>query len=144
MDPDKQEFDRQQATIERQRLTPLDQVKQSLQPVVQAAASGAFGISPNAGQALLNAIHHCQDGLDAARVSIDMIQQETKLGTSPDALVMTKFNKEVAAGGTDSAVTALQGLQAILAQAEASVTEAMKHYRQTDADSASGIRRAGA
>jgi hypothetical protein len=134
MDPD--EFDDQ-------RLTQLDQVKQSLKPFIQAATSGAFGISPNAGQDLLNAIHHCQDGLDAARDEVSRIQQDTKLGTSPDALVMTEFNRQVARGDTNSAVTALGDLREILAQAEGAVTEAMKHYRRIDDDNAGGIHRAG-
>lgn len=143
MDPDEQEFHRQQIVTERQRLAQIEQVKQSVQPFVQAAQSGGFGISDSAGQAMLKAIHHCQDGLETAQYEIRMIQQNTKLGISPDALVMTKFNKEVAAGGSNSAVTALESLREILTQMEAGVIEAMKHYHRTDEDGARGLSQAG-
>jgi hypothetical protein len=112
------------------------------EPIGIAAASGAFGISPNAGEALLNAIHHCQDSLETATGDVDRIRQETRLGTSPDALVMTKFNKDVADGGTNSAVIALTGLRDILTQAEVSVSEAMTNYRRTDEQNAGTIDRA--
>src|SRR5689334_24904442 len=105
MDPDEQVERHQQTVTERQRLDQIEQMKQSVQPFVQAANSGGFGISPNAGKALLDAISKCQDGLDLANVDLQKIQQDTKLGTSPDAMVMTAFNKQVAAGGADSAVT---------------------------------------
>jgi hypothetical protein len=143
MDPDEQEQHHQQTITERQRLDQIEQMKQSVQPFVQAASSGGFGISANAGKALLDAISRCQDGLDGAQFDLNRIQQDTKLGTSPDAMVMTTFNKEVAASGTNSAVTSLQGLREVLAQAAAGVTEAMKHYRHVDTHGASGINRAG-
>lgn len=143
MDPDERADHRRDVVDERHRTAQIEQVKQSIQPVIQAAQSGAFGIGPTAGQALLNAIHHCQDGLNDSRHLVGQIQQDTKLGTSPDALVMTTFNKEVAAGGSNSAATALEGLREILAQAEMAITEAMKHYRGADAAGAAGINRAG-
>jgi hypothetical protein len=139
VDPDEQEFHRQQALAHHQRLARLDQVKQSVQPFVQAAHAGTFGIAPDAGKALLDAIHYCQDGLDMAWNEVSTIQQQVKLGTSPDALVMIEFNQQV---GTDAA-TALNGLREILAQAENGVAEAMKHYRRMDDDGASVINQTG-
>jgi hypothetical protein len=143
MDPDEQVQQHQQTVTERQRLNQIEQMKQSVQPFVQSANSGGFGISANAGKALLDAIHSCQDGLDRAQLHVARIQQDTKLGTSPDAMVITAFNKEVAAGGADSAVTSLAGLREVLSQAEAGVAEAMKHYRSTDHSGAGHVRRAG-
>jgi hypothetical protein len=145
MDPDEREIHRQLTVTARQQLAQIEQVKQSVQPFIQAAKSGAFVLSPEAGQALLNAIHHCRDGLvDIAGRHVDRISQNTKLGTSPDALVMTTFNKEIADGGTNSAMIALGGLDEILAQAEEGVTAAMRRYRQMDGNGAHDIRRAGA
>jgi hypothetical protein len=135
VDPDEQELHRQQATAHRQRLAHLDQVKQSVQPFIQAAHAGTFGIAPDAGKALLDAIHYCQDGLDMAHFDVQTIQQDTKLGTSPDALIMTSFNMQV---GMEAA-TAMAGLREILAQAEAGIIEALKHYRRADEDGASVI-----
>lgn len=143
MDPDKQELDRHDAVSERHRLSQLEQVKQSIKPFAQAAQAGAFGISPAAGQSLLNAIRQSQDELNMAQRHEFVIKQDAKLGTSPDGVVMTKFNKEVAADGTNSGVAALDGLKEILEQAAAGVIEAMKHYRRADADNASGISRSG-
>jgi hypothetical protein len=139
MDPDEQDFHRRQAVAARQRLAHLDQVKQSIQPFVQAAHAGTFGIAPDAGKALLDAIHYCQDGLNMAQNDVFTIQQQAKLGTSPDALVMIRFDQQV---GIDAA-TAMSGLREILAQAETGIVEAMKHYRRADEDGVSAINRAG-
>jgi ElaB/YqjD/DUF883 family membrane-anchored ribosome-binding protein len=124
-DPDKQERERQQA-VEQRRLAELEKIKQTIQPLVQSASSGGFGVSPEAGEALLDAIHKCRDRLNASRDKVSRIQQEAKLGTSPDAVVISRFTRQV---GVDGA-TALLGLQEILVAAEAAVTEAMKHYRR--------------
>ncbi len=139
MDPDEQDFHHQRTVADRQRLAHLDQVKQSVQPFLQAAHSGTFGIAPDAGKALLDAIHYCQDGLDMAWDDVSTIQQQARLGTSPDALVMIRFDQQV---GIDAA-TAMNGLREILAQAETGIVEAMKHYRRADEDGASVINRTG-
>src|SRR5262249_37689895 len=121
MDPDEQVERHQQTVTERQRLDQIDQMKQSVQPFVQAANSGGFGISERGADSLLKAINQCREGLNAARRDLNKLQQDTKLGTSPDAVVMTGFNREVAAGGSNSAVTSLQGLAQVLDQMEAGV-----------------------
>jgi hypothetical protein len=144
MDPDEREFHRQQTVTTRQRLAEIERVKQSVQPFIQAARSGSFVIGPDAGNVLLAAIHQCRVGLESSGRDITRISQNTKLGTSPDALVITSFNKEVADGGVNSAVTAFKGLQEILIHAEEGVTEAMRRYRQIDGNGAHDIRRAGA
>ncbi|HEV2777774.1 MAG TPA: hypothetical protein VGX25_00080 [Actinophytocola sp.] len=127
----------------RRQGTELRQVIESARPFVNAAQSGSFGISENAGQALLDAIHQCQDKLEWVQKNVDRIQQNTRLGTSPDAVAMARFNREVAAGDSNSATQALQDLQVLLAQMESGVAEAMRHYRRMDSEGAGAVRRAG-
>ncbi|MGQ0838926.1 hypothetical protein [Actinokineospora sp.] len=117
------------------------QFQQGAQRFVDTAKAGGFGISDNAGKAMLTALHSVLDGLDAARETQRLIQQDTKLGTSPDAQVIIAFNKDVVVGD-NSAATSLQGLRDALTQIEAGINEAMRHYRNTDDDNASGVTKA--
>ncbi|MGQ0838929.1 hypothetical protein [Actinokineospora sp.] len=119
----------------------ISQFQQGAQRFVDSATAGGFGISDNAGKAMLAAVHSVLDGLDAARESFERIKQDTMLGTSPDAQVIIAFNREVAAGD-NSARSSLLALRDSLTQIEAGITEAMRQYRNTDDDNAAGITRA--
>jgi hypothetical protein len=125
------------------KVAEIDKVKQSIQPFLAAAQSGGFGISEEAGWALITAIRHCQDGLLTAKAELGRIQEATKLGNSPDAQAMTKFNLDVATGETNSAMATLDGLKTVLDQMERGVADAMREYRGTDETNASQIGRAG-
>jgi hypothetical protein len=125
-------------------LRQVAQVTQGTQSFLQAAQTGGFGVSPEAGKAMLDAIHQCQDGLDAANEDVRRITQRTMLGTSPDATVISDFNMEVADGADNSATAYLTKLREALSELEAGINEAMKHYRRADEDSAGGVSRAGA
>lgn len=121
----------------------VEQVTQGSQNFLQAAQSGGFGVSPDAGKAMLDAIHQCQDGLTEAMRDVRQITQAAMLGTSPDAKVMIDFNMEVAAGPDNSATAYLEKLRHAMDELEAGITEAIKHYRRADEDGASGLNRAG-
>jgi hypothetical protein len=124
-------------------LRQVAQVTQGAQSFLQAAQSGGFGVSPEAGKAMIDAINQCRDGLESARREEQRITQRSMLGTSPDAVVMSDFNLEVAAGADNSATAYLAKLRDALNELEAGINEAMRHYRRADEDNAGGVRRAG-
>jgi hypothetical protein len=132
MDPDEQEEHRKQVTAERARLAEIEKMKQTVQPFVRMAQAGGFGIDSAASEILLGAIRECLKGVNEVRADLQTIQEETKLGTSPYARRMTPFNRDLAAGVANSALTAVMGLSAMLKQAEAGVIEAKNHYDGTD------------
>lgn len=143
MDPDEVEFERQKKLVERQRAAEIELVKQRIRPLITAAQSGTFGVSPAAGQELISAINRCRDGLDRSHHDLMQIQQDTKLGISPDGLAMTKFNSNVAQGGKDSAMNSIAGLREILDHMETAVREAVARYQELDERSAGNITRTG-
>lgn len=120
----------------------LKQLNQGAQRFASAAGAGGFGVSPEAGKAMITAIHSVLDGLEGARRDVTQITQDSKLGTSPDARVMTAFNKDVASGD-NSAQSSISALSETMMQLEAGIKEAMRHYRNTDDDNAGGVTRAG-
>ncbi|SDD95374.1 hypothetical protein [Actinokineospora iranica] len=118
----------------------IAQMRQGSRGFLTAAQRGEFGVSENAGKAIITAIHTVLDGIDGLDEKVKRISQDTKLGTSPDALVMRAFNKDVAAG-PNSAASSLRDLRDLLIEVEAGITEAMRHYRNTDDHNRSTLTR---
>ncbi|MBP2339317.1 hypothetical protein JOF41_005495 [Saccharothrix coeruleofusca] len=112
------------------------------QGLKQAAESGSFAISESGAQAYIKAIDDAQSELRIIESQVFYLQQETKLGTSPDARAMSRYNLESATGGagTIGIVPAIEQLRAALADAEAAMRKAVENYRAVDDDHADNFQ----
>ncbi|MEU7530868.1 hypothetical protein AB0A74_34410 [Saccharothrix sp. NPDC042600] len=115
----------------------------SMQGLKQAAESGSFAISQAGAEAYLKAIGDAEYDLNTLDQNLNLLQQETKLGTSPDAQAMTRYNMESATGGggTTGIVPAIKQLREALVDAKAAVQKAVENYRQVDDAASSGLKR---
>jgi hypothetical protein len=115
----------------------------SMQGLKQAAESGSFAISQAGAEAYLKAIDDAEFELNAMSRQLNTISQETKLGTSPDAQAMSRYNMESATGGggTTGIVPAVKQLREALVDAKAAVQKAIENYRQVDDAASSGLKR---
>ncbi|MBP2339618.1 hypothetical protein JOF41_005796 [Saccharothrix coeruleofusca] len=70
------------------------------------------------------------------------MKQETKLGTSPDAVAMSRYNLESAMGGvgTTGIIPAIEQLKTALEDARAAMQKAVENYRAVDDDHANNFR----
>ncbi|MCP2099316.1 MULTISPECIES: hypothetical protein [Actinosynnema] len=100
----------------------------------QAAESGGFAISSDGAQAYLDAIDQALRSLDDTAKNLHTLSQEVRLGTSPDALAIAKYNLENATGGsgTIGIVPALNQLTTALSEARAAVQKAIENYEAND------------
>lgn len=114
----------------------------NMQGLKQAAESGSFAISESGAQAYIKAIDDAQDDLRKIENSLRDLQQETKLGTSPDAKAMSRYNLESATGGagTTGIVPAMEQLKTALADAKAAMQKAVENYRAVDDDHSNNFR----
>jgi hypothetical protein len=109
----------------------------------QAAESGSFAISRDGAQAYLAAIQRAHDELVTLDFDAYELQQETKLGTSPDAVAMARYNRESATGGagTIGIVPAIQQLRTALEEARLALEKAVENYGNVDDARAGGMNR---
>ncbi|MEJ2855326.1 MULTISPECIES: hypothetical protein [unclassified Saccharothrix] len=115
----------------------------SMQGLKQAAESGSFAISQAGAEAYLKAIEDAEFELNALSRQLNTVSQETKLGTSPDAQAMSRYNLESAngGGGTTGIIPAIKQLREALVDAKAAVQKAIENYRQVDDAASSGLKR---
>lgn len=115
----------------------------SMRGLKQAAESGSFAISKEGAEAYVKAIEDAETELNTLDGKIAVLRQETKLGTSPDAQAMSRYNMESASGGsgTTGIVPAIEQLKAALADAKAAMKKAIDNYGQVDDGAASGLKR---
>ncbi|MFD7660107.1 hypothetical protein ACFV4N_39530 [Actinosynnema sp. NPDC059797] len=108
----------------------------------QAAESGSFAISKDGAQAYLSAIQKAQDELVTLDLDTYDLQQETKLGTSPDAQAMARYNRESAVGGagTIGIVPAVEQLKTALEEARQALEKAIENYGNVDDARADGFK----
>ncbi|XVV03537.1 hypothetical protein ACQPW3_40530 [Actinosynnema sp. CA-248983] len=115
----------------------------SMQGLKQAAESGSFAISKDGAEAYIKAIEDAQKELRQVERYGIHLTQETKLGTSPDAQAMSRYNMESATGGagTTGILPALDQLKMALEDAKLAVKKAIENYDQVDGSAASGLKR---
>ncbi|GAA2684618.1 MULTISPECIES: hypothetical protein [Actinosynnema] len=106
------------------------------------ASSGGFAISGKGAELYIKAIDEALVDLRGIRRALDNIQQETKLGTSPDAIAMSKYNLENATGGrgTIGIVPAIQQLTKALTEARAAMEKAVENYGEVETDVSAGLK----
>ncbi|MFC5058062.1 hypothetical protein [Saccharothrix xinjiangensis] len=104
----------------------------------QAAQSGSFAISQEGAEAYIKAIEAAQQDLVKVDANIYVLNEPTRLGTSPDSQSMSSYNMESAQGGagTTGIIPALNQLKAALEDAKAAMQEAVKNYSNVDDDQA--------
>ncbi|ATE57029.1 hypothetical protein CNX65_30170 [Actinosynnema pretiosum] len=110
--------------------------------LAQLASSGGFAISRAGAENYLKAIDEALRKLGDLRGTLYELQQETKLGTSPDAIAMSKYNVENAVGGkgTIGVVPAIEQLTIALGQAREAMEKAAENYREVETDVSSRIK----
>ncbi|MFI9813023.1 hypothetical protein [Saccharothrix variisporea] len=115
----------------------------SMRGLKQAAESGSFAISKEGAEAYVKAIESAQRDLRDLESKMYVLQQETQLGTSPDAQAMSRYNLESANGGagTTGIVPAITQLKSALEDAKVAVQKAIENYNQVDDSAASGLKR---
>ncbi|XVV03538.1 hypothetical protein ACQPW3_40540 [Actinosynnema sp. CA-248983] len=115
----------------------------SMQGLKQAAESGSFAISKDGAEAYIKAIDDAEYELNSISFQLNRLQQETQLGTSPDAQAMSRYNLESATGGggTTGIVPAIKQLREALVDAKAAVQKAIDNYREVDDAASSGLKR---
>ncbi|WP_433266263.1 hypothetical protein ACQPZF_40385 [Actinosynnema sp. CS-041913] len=115
----------------------------NMQGLKQAAESGQFAISKSGAEAYVKAIDDAEYELNSIDVQLNRLQQPTKLGTSPDAEAMSRYNLESASGGggTTGIVPAIKQLRAALVDAKAALQKAIDNYREVDDAAANGLKR---
>ncbi|MFI9813017.1 hypothetical protein [Saccharothrix variisporea] len=115
----------------------------SMRGLKQAAESGSFAISKEGAEAYIKAIEDAQKELRQLDKYNAQLAQETKLGTSPDAQAMSRYNVESANGGagTTGILPALDQLKMALEDARLAMKKAIENYDQVDGSAASGLKR---
>jgi hypothetical protein len=103
---------------------------------------GGFAISQAGADAYVKAIDDALFDLEGVALDLQDLQQETKLGTSPDAQKISQYNMESAMGGagTLGIVPAIDQLRTALQDARAAMDQAVKNYRAVDDASANAYR----
>ncbi|MCP2166093.1 hypothetical protein [Goodfellowiella coeruleoviolacea] len=112
----------------------MDAMSRNMKSLTALASSGGFAVSAEGGQALLNAINQMKDAVMDSRQDVEYLKQAVRLGTSPDARVITAYNQKVAADSDgQSFLEALQQLDGVLDEAEAAIKQAMANYENVEA-----------
>ncbi|WP_257900557.1 hypothetical protein [Saccharothrix obliqua] len=115
----------------------------NMQGLKQAAESGSFAISQSGAEAYIKAIEDAEVDLNRLNTNLATLQQDTQLGTSPDAQSMSRYNVESATGGagTMGMVPAIDELKTALSDAKAALRKAVENYREVDDAAADGLKR---
>ncbi|GAA1357225.1 hypothetical protein [Saccharothrix algeriensis] len=113
-----------------------------MQGLKQAAESGSFAISQAGAEAYIKAIEDAEGEINNLDLNLLDLAQETKLGTSPDAQAMSRYNMENVhgGGGTTGIMPAIDQLKAALSEAKAALRKAIENYREVDDAAASGLK----
>lgn len=106
-------------------------IGKSMSDFASGAASGAFAVNEQGGEALLAAIRDMAGWVDSQGMHLFRLEQEPLLGNSNGAKVMAPHLQQVA---TDNAgfITQLNAFRESLVKAEEGIKKAMENYRQTD------------
>lgn len=104
--------------------------------LAQLASSGGFAISRTGAENYTKAIDKALVELGELRGTLNDLQQETRLGTSPDAIAMSKYNLENVTGGsgTIGIVPAIKQLITALTQARDALELATSDYEAVETD----------
>lgn len=115
----------------------------NMQGLKQAAESGSFAISKAGAEAYLKAIDDAQKELRQLDRHTFVLSNDTKLGTSPDAQAMTRYNAESVngGGGTTGIIPAINQLKAALEEARQALQKAIENYREVDDAKANTFKR---
>jgi hypothetical protein len=121
----------------------MQSMTQNMQGLKQAAESGSFAIDQAGAEAYIKAIEAAQDDLRTLDQQLFEVQQETKLGTSPDGLTMARYNQEgaVGGGGTLGLVPAVEQLKQALEDARLAMLQAVRNYQAVDDGAANAFKR---
>jgi di/tripeptidase len=115
-------------------LANMQAMSQNMKSLTALANSGGFAVSAEGGKALLEAIEAMMNAVQDSRADMDRITVAAKLGTSPDAQVITAYNQKVAQDSNgQSFAEALNLFQEVLVEAEAAIKKAMENYNEADA-----------
>jgi hypothetical protein len=108
-----------------------------------AAESGGFTVNREGCEAYVKAIQRALDDVHAMDMDLLEVQQETKLGTSPDGQTMSRYNREGALGGagTTGIVPAINQLKVALDDALAAMKTVLQTYENADSGNAASFRR---
>ncbi|MDQ3404807.1 MAG: hypothetical protein M3548_15695 [Actinomycetota bacterium] len=106
-------------------------IGKSMDQFAHGAASGAFAVNEQGGQALLNAIADMAAWVDSEQFQLRQLEQEASLGSTNGAQVMKPYLKQVASDGSGF-LTQLTAFRESLVKAEEGIKQAMVNYRQTD------------
>ena len=101
--------------------------------LLEAASSGAFTVNETGGKALLAAIRDMAAWVDENLADLNTSRRGLPLGKSNGALLMKPYMQQVFTDD-EGFGTRLKEFRASLVDAEAAITEAMKHYRATEGD----------
>jgi hypothetical protein len=106
----------------------------NMQSLKQTAESGGFAISPEGAEAYVKAIETAQFEVNTLDRKTFILQQPTKLGTSPDGQALSQYNLESAMGGSGTAGIgpALDQLKQALEDARLAMVKAVENYRAVD------------
>ena len=106
----------------------------NMQSLKQAAESGGFAISPEGAKAYVDAIKAAQLSLTDIDSKLFVVQQATKLGTSPDGQALSGYNLESAVGGagTTGIVPVIDQLKQALEDARLAMEKAVENYQAID------------
>lgn len=106
-------------------------IGKSMSDFASGAASGAFAVSEEGGDALLRAIRDMARWVDEEQVRLDILRQKPLLGGSNGATVMAPFIQQVAEDG-EGFLTRLNAFRESLIKAEEGIKQAMANYQNTD------------
>ncbi len=106
----------------------------NMKSLKQTAESGGFAISPEGAEAYVKAIEAAQFELNTLDRTMYLLEQPTKLGTSPDGQALSMYNMESAVGGVGTAGIrpAVNELKTALEDARVAMQKAVENYRAID------------
>ncbi|GAA2668780.1 hypothetical protein LV78_003481 [Actinosynnema pretiosum] len=115
-------------------MAALQSMTAGMSALKQTAESGGFAISKSGADAYIHAIKTALEQLDGIQYQTELLQQRTKLGTSPDAVRMSEYNLENALGGpgTIGLIPAIDQLKIALGEALQAMQKAKENYSAVD------------
>ncbi|WP_091376167.1 hypothetical protein [Actinokineospora alba] len=114
-------------------------IGKSMSDFATGAASGAFSVNEEGGEALLRAIRDMVKWVDSEANQLSRLNEQAMLGDSNGARVMKPHLQQVANDG-QGFNTQLKEFRASLTKAEEGIMQAMANYRNTDEAAASKLK----
>lgn len=108
-----------------------------------SASKAGFALSENGGQPIISAIHSLKSEVRDALNNAQVLEDQPKLGSTPNAKVYKPFLATIASDPQQGAIAVLKKLQDDLNRAEAVIKQAMRNYDEADMNSASSVNNAG-